>query len=87
MIRFFWPAFLPLIAFGLFVLWRNKRLAAGHTVPPIEGVRFWSIIASIALAVGMMLFIGFSQERNAGNIVYEPAQLNQDGSFERGDIK
>ena len=87
MIRIMWPAFIPLIAFGAFWLWRKKRIEAGHDVPAIEGVRFWSIISSIVIAMVMLVVIGFSQERNANEAVYTPAQLNSDGSFDRGGIE
>ena len=87
MIRILWPAFIPLVAFGIFLLWRKKLIAAGHDVPAVEGARFWSIIASIVMALVMLGVIGFSQQRNADSAVYTPAQLNDDGSFDRGGVQ
>ena len=87
MIRIFLPAFIPLIAFGIFVLWRNRRLAAGHAVPAIEGPRFWSIVATIVIAVGMLIGIGFSQSSDSDGDIYTPAQMYDDGSFSRGGVE
>ena len=87
MIRMLWPALIPIIGFVLFLLWRKKRMQAGHEVPAIEGARFWTIIASIVLCLGALIVVGFSQERNAGTATYTPAQLHEDGSFDRGGVQ
>jgi cbb3-type cytochrome oxidase subunit 3 len=87
MIRLLWPALIPLCAFILFLYWRKKRLAAGNPVPPIEGARFWTIIASILLVLVSLLVLGLSQERNADNAVYAPAELLDNGELKRGGLQ
>ncbi len=63
-----WPAFIPIL---IYVAWlahrRRKAKKAGIELESItKGTLFWTIIASILIAIGCFLYYGLSSQENAG---------------------
>lgn len=72
----FWPAFIPL---ALYVLWMvYRRYKAKRHEDPIpkwmDGPWLWSVTATALLLIGALFWWGLSSEPNAGTN-YQPKQL------------
>lgn len=64
-----------------YVIWRQKRAAqaSGDTdaavrIAGLSGLGLWCAIIVTMLVVGLFLFIGLAQEKNAG-AAYEPTRI------------
>jgi len=75
MIRF-WPAFIPLIVYVLWLtLRRRKARQTGDVVPGWrDGPLIWAILASLALVMLGFFSFGLSLEHNEGS-GYEPKRF------------
>ncbi len=58
-----WPALIPLVAYLLWLRYNKRRAARGVETPPelIRGVRFWCIIASLALLAMSFIIVSLNQ--------------------------
>ncbi len=82
----FWPVFIPLF---VYILWmisvRNKARKAGAPLPHFgQGPWFWTLVATLALAVCMFVFFGLSHESNSGE--YIPPHM-ENGKVVSGEVK
>lgn len=82
----FWPIFIPLFVYILWMIFvRRKAKKSGAPVPHFgEGPKFWTLVASLALAIGMFLVFGFSHERNSGD--YIPPHM-ENGKIISGEVR
>ncbi len=71
----FWPVLLPIITYFLWMFFvRSKARKASEPVPHFrEGPVFWTLIATLAIAVLMFVILGFLNEEIKG--VYVPSHV------------
>ena len=84
----FWPALIPL---ALYLIWhelrkRKSRRMGQEPARMVEGPWLWAVSAALMIAVGMMLFYGFTAERRT-DVAYEPPQVNEQGDIVRGHFE
>lgn len=74
----FWPILLPLVVYILWIAYcRRKARRMGHPVPAFrDGPWVWAVTASLLLAIGGFLWLGFTPDTQDGT--YIPAH-REDG--------
>jgi hypothetical protein len=85
LLKILWPALLPLLAYFLYVLWRNRQRKKGRVIAHLPSLKFYSIVVSLLIAIGMFLALGVQQTANNSG-QYQPAHLREDGTLERGNL-
>jgi len=81
MLRFlifrFWPVWIPLIIYGLWLYAvRRKAEKAGKPKPLFrDGPWYWAVLASLLIAAGCFIFLGTSIEPRKGD--YVPPHMEQ----------
>jgi len=86
LLKILWPALIPLLGYLAYVAWRSRKRSRGEEMPPLRGVGFWCLVAS--LLVGIVCFVTLGIEQTSTHPKhYEPAHLNSDGSLTPGSIQ
>jgi hypothetical protein len=87
MIRFilmFWPALIPMLLYGGWVIARARRQRLGQSVAPITRHLFFSIMMSLLIAALCFVILGASQAPNIGQD-YHPTHY-KDGVLIPGNM-
>jgi heme/copper-type cytochrome/quinol oxidase subunit 2 len=71
----FWPVLLPILTYFLWMFFiRNKARKASEPVPHFrEGPVFWTLIATLGIAIAMFFVLGLSNDPIKG--VYVPSHI------------
>ena len=83
----FWPVFVPLLLYIVWMWWRiRKAKKKGEEVPRIkDGPWFWAVLSALLIAIGLFLFLGMTQQENAG--ASYTATKYKDGKLIKGGVE
>lgn len=82
-----WPAFIPLIVYVLWMLYRRRKAKRDDSIPPAfrDGPWVWAVGASLLIAMLCFISLGLSTPHNSGTS-YQPTQL-KDGKLIKGGFE
>lgn len=82
----FWPALLPLLLYVLWYLFKARRAVKSGQPKPLfsDGPIYWTILASLFIAVLCFIWLGAHIEPNKGE--YTPP-LMKNGAIQPGHVE
>lgn len=82
----FWPVFVPLVLYTLWLGWRRRRAKQlGHPVPAFrDGPWLWMVVSMLGIGILCFLWLGLSSEHTGSE--YVPAHM-EDGRLLEGEVE